>query len=58
METPRDITYCANVACKRDCERNLSRHTFRSCVYSVSMFGPDKSGECPCYMKERKANNE
>ena len=53
METPRDITYCANPNCTRDCERNLKNHDFRNAIISMSMFGPDKSGECKCFMKRR-----
>ena len=52
-EQPRDITYCANSNCNCDCERNLKNHDFRSAIISISKFGPDKTGKCPCYM-ERK----
>ena len=55
MEKPRDITYCANSNCERRCERNLKFHDFRGAgLYSCAMFGPDKSGECKCFMRERK----
>lgn len=57
METPRDITYCANPNCERDCERNLKNHDFRNAIISMSKFGPDKSGVCPCYIKKRRINN-
>lgn len=54
LETPRDITYCTNTKCTRNCERNLARHIFRNAIYSISNFGPDKSGECKFYMREDK----
>lgn len=54
METPRDITYCANTKCTRNCERNLTRHVFRNAVYSMALFGPDKSGECKFYIKDNE----
>ena len=53
MKTPRDITYCANSNCNRDCERNLKNHDFRDAIISISNFGPDKSGECKCFMERR-----
>lgn len=53
MDRPRDITYCANPNCTRDCERNLKNHDFRNAIISQAMFGPDKSGECKCFMKRR-----
>ena len=53
MERPRDITYCANSNCNRDCERNLKRHDFRNEIISVSKFGPDKTGKCPCFMSRK-----
>ena len=54
METPRDITYCANSNCDRDCERNLKLHDFRGTgPYSCAMFGPDKSGTCKCFMSRK-----
>ena len=37
-ETPRDISYCSNVDCSRDCERNISKHNFKGCVFSISNF--------------------
>ena len=52
MEKPRDITYCANRNCTRNCERNLLKHDFRGAgPYSVTKFGPDKSGECKFFIK-------
>ena len=54
MERPRDITYCANTNCNRDCERNLKNHVFRNELISISMFGPDKTGKCPCFMEKRE----
>ena len=55
METPRDITYCANPNCTKECERNLKFHDFRGAgLISQAMFGPDKSGKCPCFMERRK----
>ena len=56
MDRPRDITYCANPNCDRDCERNLRNHDFRNEVISISMFGPDKSGKCPCFMGRKEQN--
>ena len=54
METPRDITYCANLNCEQKCERNLKFHDFRGAPpYSCAMFGPDKSGKCPCFMSPK-----
>ena len=54
METPRDITYCANSSCDRECERNLKLHAFRGAPpYSCAMFGPDNSGKCPCFMSPK-----
>lgn len=54
METPRDITYCANPNCTINCERNLKNHDFRGAgLYSCAMFGPDKSGTCPCFMSPK-----
>ena len=52
-EQPRDITYCANPNCNRDCERNLKNHDFRDAIISISKFGPNKSGTCPCVMERR-----
>lgn len=52
-DIPRDITYCAHPNCNRDCERNLKKHDFRNEVISVSKFGPDKTGTCPCFMERR-----
>lgn len=55
MEKPRDITYCANPSCNRECERNLKYHDFRGAgLISQAMFGPDKSGKCPCYMGRKE----
>lgn len=54
METLRDITYCANPNCERKCERNLKFHDFSGAgLYSCAIFGPDKSGTCPCYMSPK-----
>lgn len=54
MERPRDITYCANPNCDRQCERNLKLHDFRDGgLYSCAMFGPDKSGTCKCFMSRK-----
>ena len=54
MERPRDITYCANPNYERKCERNLKFHDFRGAPpYSCAMFGPDKSGKCPCFMSPK-----
>lgn len=53
IEKPRDITYCANTNCNRNCERNLKNHTFLGTIISISNFGPDKSGECKCFMERR-----
>lgn len=55
MEKPKDITYCTNITCTRECERNIGRHVFcGGAPYSISNFGPDKSGECKFFMKERR----
>lgn len=39
MEQPRDITYCSNENCKKQCDRNIKYHNFSPhSVYSISNF--------------------
>lgn len=38
MEHAKDITYCSNTKCKRDCERNISHHNFNNEYLSISDF--------------------
>ena len=38
MDRPRDITYCNFRNCKRNCERNISKHDFKGRMYSIAQF--------------------
>ena len=39
VDRPKDITYCNFKECKRNCERNISKHDFKGQgLYSLAQF--------------------
>lgn len=54
---PRDITYCDNKNCRRNCERRLDNKNFQG-VISISRFEDltDDVDKCENYMEEYYAN--
>lgn len=52
----KDITYCTNINCKRDCERRMDNKNFRDKIFSFSNFNCNiedfNEDECEYYMKE------
>lgn len=37
-DIPKDITYCTNKNCTRNCERNINNHDFSKHIITISNF--------------------
>lgn len=57
----KDITYCSNMNCKRNCERRMNNKDFRNERFSISNFDCNvkdfDENKCEYYLKEENVHN-